>query len=61
MDEIKCTKCNGTGKVKEGAKFTGFSSLCKKCGFQALGSTQVKQFQKRGNLCRSCSGDHNYG
>ena len=41
-------------------KFTGYSTLCKQCGFQALGSTQVKQFQKRGNLCRECSGDWIY-
>ena len=55
---MKCLHCNGTGEVEEGAKFTGTSSLCKACGFQALGSTQVKQFQKRGNLCRECSGDY---
>ncbi len=54
---MKCMHCNGTGQVKEGAKFTGVSSVCKSCGFQALGQTQVKQFQKRGNLCRDCSGD----
>lgn len=52
-----CSKCKGTGKVQKGAVFTGASSNCKQCGFQALGSTQVKQFQKRGNLCRECSGD----
>lgn len=55
---MKCTKCNGTGKVKEGAVFTGVSSSCKVCSFTALGMTQVKQFEKRGNLCRECSGDY---
>ena len=54
---MKCLHCNGTGQVKEGAKFTGVSSQCKVCGFTALGQTQVKQFQKRGGLCRECSGD----
>lgn len=58
--EITCTKCAGTGKITEGAKFTGHSSQCTSCGFVALGATQVKQFQKRGNLCRECSGDHKY-
>ena len=59
MTEIKCNKCNGTGQIEySGATFTGDSSQCKRCGFQALGSTQVKQFQKRGNLCRECSGDY---
>lgn len=53
-----CKHCNGTGKVKQGAVFTGVSSSCTRCGFQALGSTQVKQFEKRGNLCRECSGDY---
>lgn len=57
---MKCSKCNGTGQVEEGAKFTGDFSFCKNCDFQALGSTQVKQFQKRGNLCRKCSGDYSY-
>ena len=57
---MKCSKCNGTGNVKEGIKFTGISSQCKVCGFTALGQTQVKQFQKRGNLCRECSGDYDY-
>ena len=56
---MKCNHCNGTGEVKEGAKFTGSSSSCKRCGFQALGSTQVKQFEKRGGYCRECSGDYN--
>jgi len=60
MSEVKCSKCNGTGRVKEGTKFTGYSSRCKACGFNALGKTQVKQFQKRGNLCRECSGDWDY-
>jgi len=55
---MKCLHCNGTGQVEEGAVFTGASSQCKVCGFTALGSTQVKQFQKRGNLCRECSGDY---
>ena len=55
---MKCLHCNGTGEVEAGALFTGHSSLCKVCGFQALGSTQVKQFQKRGDLCRECSGDY---
>lgn len=56
--KVTCRHCNGTGKVTQGAVFTGASSLCKRCGFQALGSTQVKQFEKRGNLCRECSGDY---
>lgn len=55
---MKCTKCGGTGEIKEGKKFTGPYSQCKKCGFQALGSTQVKQFEKRGGYCRECSGDY---
>ena len=55
---MKCLHCNGTGKVKEGAVFTGATTLCKRCGFQALGQTQVKQFEKRGNLCHECSGDY---
>ncbi len=55
---MKCPRCNGTGNVKEGVNFTGVSSLCKNCSFQALGSTQVKQFEKRGHLCRECSGDY---
>ena len=56
---MKCGKCNGTGQIEyTGSVFTGDSSVCKRCGFQALGSTQVKQFQKRGNLCRECSGDY---
>ena len=58
MKEIICRHCNGTGKVATGAIFTGSCSLCKRCGFQAFGSMQVKQFQKRGNLCRECSGDY---
>ena len=58
MTEIICPKCNGVGKIQEGSVFTGASSSCKRCGFQALGSTQVKQFEKRGNLCRECSGDY---
>jgi hypothetical protein len=57
MEEIICSKCKGTGKVQKGTEFTGYSSQCKQCGFTALGQTQVKQFQKRGNLCRTCSGD----
>lgn len=55
---MKCLHCQGTGEVEEGAVFTGQSSSCKKCGFQALGMTQVQQFEKRGNLCRECSGDY---
>lgn len=55
---MNCPKCKGTGKVRHGVLFTGVSSSCKRCGFQALGSTQVKQFEKRGNLCRECSGDY---
>jgi len=55
---MKCSRCNGTGKVEEGAVFTGSSTLCKMCGFQALGSTQVKQFEKRGGFCRECSRDY---
>lgn len=58
MTEITCTRCHGTGKIEQGAVFTGASSQCRVCGFQALGTTQVKQFQKRGNLCRECSGDY---
>lgn len=54
---MKCPRCNGTGQVEAGVKFTGDSTLCKRCGFQALGSTQVKQFEKRGGYCRECSGD----
>ena len=55
-----CSRCQGTGSVPDyvGAKFGGDTSKCKQCGFQALGSTQVKQFQARGNLCRGCSGDY---
>ena len=54
---IECPRCDGTGQV-ESLVLSGIkSSQCKQCGFQALGSTQVKQFQKRGNLCRECSGD----
>lgn len=59
-DLVMCSHCNGTGKVTKGASFTGATSSCKVCGFQALGSTQVKQFQKRGDLCRECSGDYDY-
>ena len=55
---IECPRCKGIGEVEQGALFTGVSSICMRCGFQALGSTQVKQFQKRGNLCRECSGDY---
>ena len=55
---IMCPKCKGTGKVEEGAIFTGSSSVCKGCGFTALGQTQVRQFEKRGNYCRTCSGDY---
>ncbi len=55
-DLVTCTHCNGTGKITKGA-----TSSCKVCGFQALGSTQVKQFQKRGDLCRECSGDYSHG
>lgn len=57
---MKCLHCQGTGEVEEGATFTGQTSSCKKCEFQALGMTQVKQFEQRGNLCRECSGDYNY-
>mgnify|MGYP005646171455 CR=1 FL=1 len=60
MDKIKCHHCSGTGMVAPGAVFTGASTQCKVCGFTALGQTQVKQFQKRGNLCRECSGDYDY-
>lgn len=60
MSKIDCFKCKGTGKVVKGAEFTGHSSQCKRCGFTALGQTQVKQFQKRGSLCRECSGDFDY-
>ena len=55
---MRCPRCRGTGKIEPGATFTGASSICKQCGFQALGQTQVKQFEKRGNLCRECSGDY---
>ena len=41
MTIIKCSKCNGTGKIESGEKFKGYSSLCKVCGFTAFGSTQV--------------------
>lgn len=54
---MKCLHCNGTGEVKAGALFTGLTSTCTRCGFQALGMTQVRQFEARGNLCRECSGD----
>lgn len=57
---IKCYKCDGLGRVKAGAVFTGMTSSCKSCGFQALGMTQVRQFEKRGDLCRQCSGDYGY-
>ncbi len=54
----QCPRCKGTGKVEEVVLSGIKSSQCKQCGFQALGSTQVKQFEKRGNLCRKCSGDY---
>ena len=54
---MRCSKCNGTGQVQESVKSGVPSYICKMCNFQALGSTQVKQFEKRGGYCRECSGD----
>jgi len=59
-EPVLCRKCNGRGfhdpvqQVMSGIP----SSICKQCGFQALGSTQTKQFEKRGGYCRACSGDN---
>ena len=61
MDKIKCSRCSGTGMIEQGTVFGGQSSICKMCNFQALGQTQVHQFEKRGGYCRECSGDFNYG
>ena len=54
---IECPRCRGIGKIEPMVLSGIKSSNCKSCNFQALGSTQVRQFQKRGNLCRECSGD----
>ena len=54
---MKCLRCNGTGQVEEFVKSGVPTYICKMCSFQALGSTQVKQFEKRGGYCRECSGD----
>jgi len=58
---IKCPRCNGTGKIEPTEVFGGKSYICKMCGFQALGQTQVHDFEKRGGYCRECSGDYDYG
>ena len=59
-ENIICKNCQGRGfvKPKQFIQSGIQSSLCNLCGFQALGQTQVRQFQKRGNLCRDCSGDY---
>jgi len=57
---IKCPRCNGTGQVEPMVMSGIKSSQCKQCGFQALGQTQVHQFEKRGGFCRECSGDYDY-
>ena len=54
---MKCLRCNGTGQVEESVTSGVPTYICKMCGFQALGQTQVKQFEKRGGYCRECSGD----
>lgn len=57
---IKCTRCNGTGQIEEGSTFTGSSTQCKKCGFQAIGKRTVQRFEKNGGLCSDCSGDYSW-
>ena len=51
---MKCSRCNGTGEVKEGAKFTGSTTQCKGCGFQAIGKLIVDKLQKNGGYCSDC-------
>jgi len=59
-EPVLCQKCKGQGfhapsqQIESGI----LSSICRRCGFQALGMTQVKQFEKRGGYCRECSGDY---
>lgn len=53
-----CPRCKGTGTCEDYVMSGIKSSQCKRCGFQALGSTQVHQFEKRGGFCRECSGDY---
>lgn len=54
-ETIKCARCHGTGEI-ELVKSSIPSSQCKGCKFQALGSTQVKDFQQHQDLCRECRG-----
>ena len=54
----KCPKCNGTGLAPDLIQSNIPSYICKSCGFEALGSTQAKHFEKRGGYCRECSGDY---
>jgi len=60
MENILCKKCHGQGFHKPAEQImSGIQSyMCRRCGFQALGMTQVKQFEQRGGYCRECSGDY---
>ena len=54
----KCYRCKGTGELPDLIKSGVPAYICKICGFEALGKTQVRQFEKRDGYCRECSGDY---
>lgn len=54
--DIKCSHCQGSGKVKAGALSGIESGKCRGCGVIVHGKTLIKQFEQHQGLCIECSG-----